>query len=329
MNHHDLVVIGASAGGIEVLRGLVAGLPEDFPAAVIVCVHIPEDLPGALPNILSRAGALPAAFAKQDGKVEPATITIAPPGRHLLLHDSRVVLSRGPRENGHRPSIDVMFRSAAVAYGPRCIGVVLSGALDDGVAGLMAIKRRNGLAVVQDPNDALYGSMPATAVTHVRADAVVTAAELPHTLRQLVLEPPPDDHEPVPADMMYEVQIAEADMDAVENDQRPGAPSPFACPECSGVLWEVHDGRLVRYRCRTGHAWSPDSLLEEQNGSLEAALWSALRALEEKASLCRGLAERAKEQQRMLTAEHFLERAQEAERGAASIREVIVQPEEV
>lgn len=328
MIRHDLVLIGASAGGIEVLRRLVADLPDDLPAAVLICVHIPEDAPGALPSILSRAGGLKAAFAEHGEALVNGTIRIAPPGRHLLVHDGHVVLSRGPRENGHRPSIDVLFRSAAVAFGSRCIGVIMSGALDDGVAGLRAIKRRNGLAVVQDPHDALYRSMPERALGHVEVDAVEPADGLSLVIKHLVHEPAVEDPPPAPPEMLYEVQIAEADMDSIHGDEKPGEPSVFGCPECGGVLWEVNDEGLLRYRCRTGHAWSSDSLLVEQNTSLEAALWSALRALEEKAALCRGLAERAKQQQRMLTADQFLTRAHEAEQGAEVIRDVIAQREQ-
>ncbi len=322
---HDIVVIGASAGGVEALSTLAAGLPADLPASVFVVLHIPPYATSVMPLIMSRAGRLPAVHAVDGEPILPGRIYIAPPDHHLLLKDGRVCLSRGAQENGHRPAIDPLFRSAALAYGPRVIGVILSGSLDDGTAGLAAVKERGGIAVVQDPADALYPGMPTSAVDAVEVDYVRPLREIPPLIVRLVREPASvGNSRPVPEQMEEESEIAELDMRAIEQPNRPGELAEFGCPLCGGALWELHEGSLVRFRCRVGHAWSPASLLVEQRSNLEAALWTALRALEEQRAFNLRLMERARTRRRGLSAERFEEQAREAQRGAALIRAVLL-----
>ena len=265
MSGHDVIVIGASAGGVEALVALVHDLPPDLPAALFVVLHIPPYGTSVLPAILSRKGPLPARHPTDGEAIQPGHIYIAPPDYHLLIDGDRIRLSRGPNENGHRPAIDTLFRSAARSAGPRVIGVVLSGALDDGTAGLQAMKMRGGLAVVQDPEDALFSSMPRSAVDNVAVDHVLPLSAIAPALATLTRQPVPEQEEAaVPDEMEIEVGVAEMDMAALEAD-RAGAPSGYACPDCHGVLWEVQEGELVRFRCRVGHAYSPDSLLASQS----------------------------------------------------------------
>jgi two-component system chemotaxis response regulator CheB len=323
MPDHDIVVVGASAGGVEALARLAASVPADLPAAVFVVVHVPASATSALPEILSRQGPLPAAHVKDGEPVEPRRIYVAPPDHHLLLRGGTVHLSRGPRENGHRPAVDPLFRSAAREYASRVIGVVLSGALDDGTAGLLAVKARGGIAVVQQPDDAMYPGMPANALAHVQVDHVETAAAMGGLLTRLTAEPAQEPPPPASVDMTVEVAVDEFSMDALEG-YHPGQPSGFSCPDCSGVLWEIQDRGLLRYRCRVGHAWSPESLLTQQREALEAALWIALRSLEERAALARGLAEPARRRGHAITAARFEEQASEAQQAARLLRELLL-----
>jgi two-component system, chemotaxis family, protein-glutamate methylesterase/glutaminase len=281
----NVIVLGASAGGVEALRTLVGGLPADLPASVLVVLHIPPYGGSVLPAILARAGSLPARHPTTTEPLAPGEIVVAPPDHHLVLFDNHLRLTRGPRENGHRPAIDVLFRSAARAVGARVIGVVLSGVLDDGTAGLAAIKSRGGLAVVQDPDDAIYPGMPHNAIEHVAVDHVLPADDIAKLLVRLCEEPVDDAGHPPPPLMEIEADLAMMSETAMNHPERPGQPSGFSCPDCNGVLYEIKDGEITRYRCRVGHAWSAESLLGEQAEQLDAALWMALRGLEEKAAL--------------------------------------------
>ena len=323
MPDHGIVVVGASAGGVEALADLAASLPGELPAAVFVVLHLPATGTSALPEILRRHGPLPAGHVKDGEPIEAGRIYVAPPDHHVLLRTGHVHLSRGPRENGHRPAIDPMFRSAAREYATRVIGVVLSGALDDGTAGLLAIKSRGGLAVVQDPADALYPGMPGNALEHVKADHVLAAASIGELLARLTAELADEPQGPAPSDLRVEVEMEGFSLEAMEGDH-PGRPSGFSCPDCNGVLWQIEDQGLERYRCRVGHAWSPESLLTQQSDALEAALWVALRSLEERAALARRLAEPARSRGHSITATRFEEQAAEAQHAARLVRDLLL-----
>jgi two-component system chemotaxis response regulator CheB len=323
MPDHGIVVVGASAGGVEALVELAASLPGDLSAAVFVVLHLPATGTSALPEILRRHGPLPAAHVRDSEPIQPGRIYVAPPDHHVLVRTGHVHLSRGPRENGHRPAIDPLFRSAAREYAARVIGVVLSGALDDGTAGLLAIKSRGGIAVVQNPEDALYPGMPGNALEHAQVDHVLAAASMGKLLTRLLAnlaEPPAD---PAPTGMRVEVEMEGFSMEAFEG-HHPGRPSGFSCPDCHGVLWQIKDGGLERYRCRVGHAWSPESLLTQQSEALEAALWVALRSLEERAALARRLAEPARRRGHAITATRFEEQAAEAQQAARLVRDLLL-----
>lgn len=303
----EVVVVGASAGGIEPLLQLVAKLPAHLPAAVLITVHVATTARGALPAMLGRAGALPSAYASDGDPVAPGRLVVAAPNRHLLVSEGSLRVTAGPREHGHRPSIDALFRSAVAACGSRVIGVLLSGALDDGVAGMAAIARAGGRTVVQSPQTAAYASMPSRALEALQPDAVLE----PDTLGAGVLD-------------LIDDAGHGADPPAVA-DPTPAATrlSSLTCPECAGVLWELDDPDVVTYRCRMGHAWSGASLATANDSTLENALWAAARVLEERAELCDGLASRARDRHYDASASQFAEHARQAEREATMIREVI------
>ncbi|HEY3110490.1 MAG TPA: chemotaxis protein CheB, partial [Chloroflexota bacterium] len=320
---YDVVVIGASAGGLEALTNLVAALPRGLPVALFVVVHITPTATSNLPAILCRHGPLAAKHPTDDEPIEPGTIYVAPPDHHLLVRPGRVRLARGPRENGHRPAVDPLFRSAALHYGPRVIGVVLSGNLDDGSAGLIAIKARGGLALVQDPGEASFPGMPRSAVDNVAVDACLPVAALAEEIARRARVPVAQGG-PVSDDMRIETDMAEIDAAAYgDTSEHPGTPSVYGCPECGGVLWEIQEGDLIRFCCRVGHAYSSDSLLAEQGDRLESALWAALRALEEERSLAERLAARARERGSG-AASRFEARARDAAARSDLIRSVLI-----
>ncbi len=320
MAHRDIVVIGASAGGVEAVTGLVKEFPADLGAAIFVVLHVAAGYKSVLPRILSSAGPLAAEHARNGEPIIPNRIYVARPDHHLLLHDSQVRVVRGPRENGYRPAIDPLFRTAAFAYGPRVIGVVLSGALDDGTAGLLSIRGQGGVAVVQDPSDALVDAMPRSALKNVDVDHVASAAELGALLPELVRETVEDVRPPPP---LLERESALDLSGSTEGVLKVGSPSSLACPGCGGVLNEVRDGDLVRFRCQVGHAYAPESLYLEQRAHLEGALWAALRALEEQAALSRRMATRARELGHNRSSVRYGERAVAAEAQARTVREAL------
>ena len=289
-----------------------------------------SNAPSRLPEILTRAGVVPALHPENDMPIEMSRFYIAPPDYHMLIDDSHILLSHGPKENRHRPAIDPLFRSAALAYGPRVIGVVLTGLLDDGTAGLLAIKQRGGITVVQDPADALYPSMPESALEHVAIDYVVPLVELASLLVRLVQEEVPEDVTYVkPEDMKREVQQAEMETSVQmgASDNHPGTPSVYSCPECGGVLWEIQDNGLLRFRCRVGHAFSIESIQEEQADALEEALWVALKIVEEKISLTHRLLDIARKNGNEFLIKRYDARAQEATRHAELLRTILKREE--
>jgi two-component system, chemotaxis family, protein-glutamate methylesterase/glutaminase len=319
----DVVVIGTSAGGVEALQQIAKRLPADLPASVLVVIHVPPRSPGLLPRILSRAGPLPATHAENGEAIRHGHIYVAPAGLHMMLEDGRVRLVAGARENLHRPAIDPLFRSAALAAGRRVIGVVLTGALDDGTAGLRAVKRCGGLAVVQDPAEATYPSMPLSAMRNVRVDHCLLLAEIPALLDRLTRETIPDGpHQIAPPDMKLEVAMAAMDSNEEKLD-RIGKRSTFTCPECHGTLWEMNEEGALRFRCHVGHAYTAETLVSQQSSGLEDALWTAVRAFEENAKLATRMAERARGLADLDVERRFTQRAETARQRADEVRALL------
>jgi two-component system, chemotaxis family, protein-glutamate methylesterase/glutaminase len=289
MQRKDIIVIGTSSGGIDALKELVSGLPRDLKAAIFITLHVAPYSLGILPEILERAGDLPAANARDWERFEPGRIYVAPPDRHLLVEGSgHTRITRGPRENRFRPAVDPLFRSAAHAFGPRVVGVVLTGWLDDGTAGLYAVKERGGTAAVQHPDDAFAPAMPLNAIKHVEVDHILPLKEIaPLLVRLSETHAAEEGAYPVSDKLKTEVKIAREDNAIESGVMRLGEPSNYACPECHGVLLQLKEGRGVRFRCHTGHAYSVDSLLAEITDKTEDSLWTTIRALEEGALFMR------------------------------------------
>lgn len=326
MQRKDIIVIGTSSGGIQALKELVAGLPRDLRAAIFVVLHVAPYSLGILPEILQREGAMPAANANDWEQIEPGRIYVAPPDHHLLVEGSgHVRVTRGPRENRFRPAIDPLFRSAARAFGPRVVGVILTGWLDDGTAGLWAVKERGGTAVVQHPEDAFAPAMPLNAIKHVEVEHIVPLREIAPLLARLTeTETSEEGERPVSEKMETEVKIAREDNALDSGVIKLGEPSLYACPECHGVLLQLVEGSNVRFRCHTGHAYSVDSLLAEFGDKTEESLWSAIRAIEEGVLLMRDLAKHFGEHHNGEDAEALIKKAEESQQRADLVRRVVM-----
>jgi two-component system chemotaxis response regulator CheB len=317
----DLVVIGASSGGLGALSSVLRGLPAKLPAAVVAVIHHRPEGRNFLVDILNGVGALPAVEVKEGMPLEPARIYVPPLDHHVLVEPGHLRLSRGPKENYFRPAIDPLFRSASRSRGAGTVGVVLSGTLDDGTAGLMAVKRRQGLAVVQDPESAQFPQMPRNALEYVQADHILPPEQIGALLARVAGTPvPASATAPVPNGEVQVQERGDADMELVESL---GRPSHFSCPECNGVLWEIHDDNLVRYRCHTGHAYGPQSLNEGKAEAVETALWSAIRALKEKLELTKRIGDRALAAGRESDVRRAGEQAEFMERQIFSLRELL------
>jgi two-component system, chemotaxis family, protein-glutamate methylesterase/glutaminase len=325
----EIILIGGSAGSIEAANALFGSLPADLCAAVFLVTHIPSDTTSVLPNIVSRAGPLPARHAVDGQAILPGRVYVAPPDRHMVLEPGHVRLTAGPKENRHRPAVDPLFRSAAEHYGARAVGIVLSGNQNDGTAGLLRLKNAGGIAMVQDPATALFPSMPRSALEHVPVDYVVAPARMGAVLRGLVSGTESSRIEasvPMTIDAVPP-ESPEAVIAREDRATRPGVPSTQACPECHGVLWESQEGDLLEFRCRVGHAYTAEALFAHQSEQLEVALWTALRALEEHQALAKRLAARSARQGHSLSAAAFTEQAVDAEHHASLIRTVLRLPQ--
>lgn len=320
----DLVVVAASAGGVDALRRLVATLPADLPATVLVVLHFPSGGYSVLPSILARAGPLPASHALDGESLWPGHVLVAPVDHHLLVTEHGLRLSHGPRENGHRPAADPLFRSAARIFGPRVIGVVLSGALDDGTAGLVAVAGRGGVTVVQDPDEAMYPGMPRSALEHVAVDHVLPVDEIGSVLDRICREKVDMTTTPEPDPLLgAETAISGMDPRALAAVDRPGSPAGLGCPDCHGSLFEIRERGVAHFRCRVGHAWSGESLAAEQAEALESALWTALRVLQDRAALCTKLAEAARGRGQVRTAQRYDDELEQGGRAAGVLRELL------
>jgi two-component system, chemotaxis family, protein-glutamate methylesterase/glutaminase len=322
MANRDVLAIGTSAGGVAALTFLAKRFPRDFPAAVLVTIHLPSHARSPLADLLSASGPLPAQFVREGEAVSKGRIYIAPSNRHLLLDGERVSLGEGPRENNARPAIDPMLRSTALCCSGRAIGVVLTGTLGDGASGLWAIRRGGGIAVVQDPEDAAFSEMPMTALNRAKPDHVVRLDEMPVLLDRLVRQPA-GEARALPRTVKYEVEIARSGSNGMDNiDKLDGIArrSVLACPDCGGVMWEIGEEDMARYRCHVGHSYTAELMSLALDDNLRRALASAQRALEERVALARKLHRQAVDAGHRLLAENWAEKAGEFAREMEIIR---------
>jgi two-component system chemotaxis response regulator CheB len=321
----NIIVIGASAGGFAAIREITSGLPTDINASILIVWHISPDVRGFLPQILNQNGKLHAANAMDSEILKPGHIYVAPPDHHLLIDQDVIRLSRGPKENRFRPAIDPLFRSAAYFHGHRVIGVILSGALDDGAAGIWTIKQHGGIAVVQDPSEAEVESMPRNAIEAVRVDHVARVSEMAALLVKLTKEEVQESNTDAGRSETTQLEIDVA----MENEKtkykilRSGELSPYTCPECHGVLVSIIEGKQKRFRCHTGHAFSANSLLASISGNIEESLWIAVRSIQESVLLLNHMGDHFAEANQPKVAAMYFKKAQEAEKRIAAIELVM------
>jgi two-component system chemotaxis response regulator CheB len=323
---HDIVVIGASAGGVDAITMLIKGLPADLAASLFVVCHLLPDSNNHLVDALNTAGPLLAKSAEDGEDIRSGIVYVAPPDRHLLVKRDCVRVTRGPRENRWRPAIDPLFRSAAVAYGARVIGVVLTGMLDDGTAGLLAIKRCGGIALVQDPEEAAFPEMPQTALANVPVDETLPLKELAARIARLTREAAGESVQP-PHDIVVEARIAETGFSDETTSGEIGNLSGLSCPECGGPLWEGGAGDMPRYRCRVGHAYGVHSLLSAQDEAVESSIWAAVRLFDQRANVLAQMAVKDRQAQRPRMVSHHEKLAGEARQHADALRALLVKRE--
>jgi len=328
MANRDIVAIGTSAGGVEALMYLAQRFRPDFPATVLVTIHLSSQFPSSLDELLSRAGPLPATFADDGARLRKGQIYLAPPNRHLLIEHDRVRLGSGPRENNARPAIDPMLRSAAVCCCGRSIGVVLTGTLGDGASGLWAVQQCGGMTVVQDPHGAAFPEMPQNALDRLRPDHVVALDRMPALLDSLVHQSA-GEPQPLPVGIRYEVDVARRGEGTMREMDRIGRRSVLSCPDCQGTMWEIDEGDLVRFRCHVGHTYIAELMSLALDESLRRALASAQRALEERVALARKLQHQASDRGQHHMADTWGAKAGEYEAEMQVIRKSIRRMEAV
>lgn len=317
MERISMVVIGASAGGVGALRSLTASLAEPLPVPILIVLHIGAHL-SEFPSLMSAAGVTPAKYGENGEKLRPGVIYLAPPDRHMLVAEGEIRLSRGPKENFARPAIDVLFRSAAEAYGPGVIGVVLTGKLNDGTAGLYEIKHRGGIAIVQDPDDAAYASMPGSAAQHVELDYCVPLAGIPALLARLISE-----HARAASDKRRQLP-PEKGREMIDGETF-DRPLTVTCPDCGGALRRTDLGDLIKYDCHIGHSYTAEVLAEAQFDQMERLMRAAERILNERADFCRQMAERAEASKDVVAGALWRSARKEARGRAYNMRDLIEQ----
>ena len=325
---HDIIVIGTSAGGLKALSAVLSSLPAGIGAAIFVVQHVAADRKSDLPRLLGDVCDLPVTHPMDREPFELGHVYVAPPDHHLLLNADTMRVIRGPQENRFRPSIDALFRSAARVFGSRVIGLVLTGYLDDGTVGLQTIKKRGGITVVQDPAEAEYPSMPKSALRYVKVDYTVPVAEAGALLTDLVATSPVAQEDfPTTPQIEIESEIAEQLMNTkqfLESVEKIGTLTPFTCPDCHGAIWQIGDEEPLKLRCHVGHSFTGGIFTKEQSQSVENALWSAVRVMEEKVTFSRHLAARKREQNQPKAAESYEKQAAALDEEVTRVRDLIV-----
>jgi two-component system, chemotaxis family, protein-glutamate methylesterase/glutaminase len=320
-----VIVIGTSAGGLSALSELVMQFPKDLKAAVFVVLHLSRKAVGeVLVHHLQKHTSFVCKIPKNDEVIEEGTIYIAPPDYHMLLKEDKIVIAGGPAENRWRPSIDVLFRSAAAHYGEKVIGIILTGMLDDGTSGMSAIKRSGGLCVVQDPNEAEFSDMPLSVLNNIEVDYCCHLSEIGYILSDVTSDKQLTKAE-IPEDVIAEAKIAERVSVGIDNVKELGENSIYSCPDCGGGLWEITEGNIHRYRCHIGHSFTEKELFFKQNEALEDTMWVAIRMMEERRNLLMSMADNERKRGLVKSSEAQVKRAENMELHIERLKELLFQ----
>jgi two-component system, chemotaxis family, protein-glutamate methylesterase/glutaminase len=331
MANRDIIVVGASAGGITALKTFVGSLPADFTGSIFVVLHIPPFSETRLPWILNKVSRLKVVQPRDGEPIEQGKIYVAANDHHLLLEDGKAIVKKGPKENRFRPSIDALFRSAAYVYGPRVIGIVLSGLLNDGTSGLWSVKRRGGITIIQEPEDAEYPQMPQNVLEYVEVDHTVPVAEMGALLQTLIQDKAPKKIKLSKEEMKLlemEVIVATRDNAFEMGIIKMGELTPFTCPDCHGALARLVEGNIIRFRCHTGHAFTASTLLAELSKSVEELLWQGMRGMEETNLLLKNIEKHLRELGHRKQADIFRDKADDASHRARIIYDSVFKQEQ-
>ncbi|MEJ6981795.1 chemotaxis protein CheB [Pedobacter sp. P351] len=280
-----IVVVGASAGGLKAVAELISKFPKNNNISVFIVLHVSKNSIGpVIVTHIQKHTSLICEIPSNGDLIKPGHIYIAPPDHHMIIKRDEICIHNGARENRWRPSIDVLFRSAAVAYGSKVIGIVLTGLMDDGTSGMGAIKRSGGVCIVQEPEEAEFSDMPANVLNNVDVNYRVSISEMGYILEDLFSKPSGPEIR-VPRELEIEAEITEKLSSKIQDLEKIGEQTLFSCPECGGGLWKIKGDTVVRYRCHTGHVYTLQTLLQAQAEGIEKAIWVAIRMLEERRNL--------------------------------------------
>ncbi|MGB3221873.1 MAG: chemotaxis protein CheB [Desulforhopalus sp.] len=323
MTNPYIIVIGASKGGINALSRLVSFFPDNLPAAIFIVQHSSPDYKSHLDEILSTKGVLPVIQPQNGEKIKSGTIYVAPSNRHLVIKDNHVTIPFGPHENRVRPSIDVLFRSAAAHHTSRVIAVLLTGYLDDGVSGLFAVKRCGGTVIVQDPDDAEVPDLPRNAIRFMEIDHILPLKEIAAQLIDTVHQPVGDAVE-VPEEIMTDIKVSEHTVPGLERMKNIGTITPFTCPDCGGTMWDAKNEPAGRLVCHTGHSFTMDSFLKGQAEVIEDSLWAAIRFFDERIKILENMAEKENQKKYLQSTESYRKKIKELKYHMHILRDFIV-----
>ena len=324
MINHSIIVIGTSKGGVQALTELVSLLPKDFPASIFIVQHLSPGFKSQLAEILSAQGDLPAITPEDGDQIKPGIIYVARENRHLLVQQDHIILPFGPRENRLRPSIDALFRSAAAYQTSRAVAILLTGYLDDGVSGLAAVKRCGGITIVQDPQEAEAPDLPNNAINSVDVDHVLSISEIAEKLVEIVHQPAKKPL-PVPEEIKMDVKVSEHSVPGgLRKMSEMGEISPYTCPDCGGVMWDVENEPVGRLVCHTGHSFTMNSFLHSQSEVIENSLWEVIRFIQERIKIVERLAEKDRQDGRADSASNYYKKNEELSHHVRILRKFII-----
>jgi two-component system chemotaxis response regulator CheB len=319
-----IVAIGASAGGTTILPELLKQLTDDIKVAAFVVMHLSKQSIGdLLVKRLQKYTSFTCKIPMHGETIKEQHVYIAMPDHHLMVSQNKILLGHGPMENRYRPSIDALFRSAAVNFAPKVIGIILTGMLEDGASGMYAIQKSGGVCIIQDPGEAKYSDMPQAVLNTLKPDYAIPVSEMGGAIKDAISNLKRKKKGKIPSDIIKEAAIAERVNIGIEEVKNPGEVSVISCPDCGGSLWEMKGNGFTRYRCHLGHAYSQEGLVSSMEVSTESTLWTALRIIEERRNLLRQIGNKESKNGKSTLAATYLKRSAELEAHIGKLKEIL------